>query len=207
MARSYFLTGDKRVGVLSWKERYYSLKLEASGAAERRAVSRSYIEGVMWVLEYYYRGVVSWVWYYPYHYAPMASELSNLPEFSDISFVRGSPFLPFQQLLGVLPTASAKLLPPVYRTLMMAKDSPLKAPLDLYPEDFPLDQEGKRQDWEAVILIPFMDEKTLLDAEKTLDKSQLTLDDLDRNKVGSVLTYWFDDDSSCLLYTSPSPRD
>ena len=207
VARSYFLTGDKRVGVLSWKERYYSLKLEASGAAERRAVSRSYIEGVMWVLEYYYRGVVSWVWYYPYHYAPMASELSNLPEFSDINFVRGSPFLPFQQLLGVLPTASAKLLPPVYRTLMMAEDSPLKAPLDLYPEDFPLDQEGKRQNWEAVILIPFMDEKTLLDAEKTLDKSQLTPDDLDRNKVGSVLTYWFDDDSRETSYCESTLPD
>ena len=207
VARGYFLSGDRNVGVRSWKERYYSLKLEASDEAERRSISRSYIEGVMWVLEYYYRGVVSWVWYYPHHYAPMASELTNLPEFSDITFVRGKPFLPFQQLLGVLPTASAKLLPPIYRKLMTTEDSPLKAPVDLYPTDFPLDQEGKRQDWEAVILIPFMNEKTLLDAERTIDTSQLSPDDLDRNKIGSVLTYWFDEDSRETSYCESTLPD
>jgi len=36
--------------------------------------------------------------------------------------------------------------------------------LDFYPQDFDQDLNGKRQDWEAVVKIPFIDEKRLLRA-------------------------------------------
>lgn len=38
---------------------------------------------------------------------------------------------------------------------MCDKDSPL---VDYYPEEFRTDLNGKQQDWEAVVLIPFIDE-------------------------------------------------
>lgn len=44
---------------------------------------------------------------------------------------------------------------------MYSVDSPI---LDFYPEDFEQDMNGKKQEWEAVVKIPFIDEKRLLQA-------------------------------------------
>lgn len=66
--------------VLHLQERYYKEKLEVPDASPQstRGVVGHYIKGLHWVLEYYYRGVASWDWFYPYHYAPMASDMRTL---------------------------------------------------------------------------------------------------------------------------------
>jgi 5'-3' exonuclease len=48
-----------------------------------------------------------------------------------VSFEHGRPFTPYQQLLGVLPSASANHLPAPYQRLMVEGASPIK---DFYPE-------------------------------------------------------------------------
>ena len=79
---------------------------------------RSYIEGLQWVLYYYYDGVASWGWFYPYHYAPMISDLKDLDRFSNLEFTLGKPFKAYEQLMGVLPSLSRKLLPAAYRVCL-----------------------------------------------------------------------------------------
>jgi 5'-3' exoribonuclease 1 len=39
--------------------------------------------------------------------------------------------------------------------------------IDFYPSDFVLDLNGKKQDWEAIVVIPFIDQTRLLDTMKS----------------------------------------
>jgi len=63
------------VKFLEWKDNYYKGKFEWSrdNDAELTKLCENYVQGLQWVLYYYYRGVVSWPWYYQYHYSPMIS--------------------------------------------------------------------------------------------------------------------------------------
>lgn len=54
--------------------------------------------------------------YYPYHYAPFLSDIRNVSGL-ELTFDLGKPFMPFQQLLAVLPSASRELLPDAYRVI------------------------------------------------------------------------------------------
>ena len=49
----------------------------------------------------------------------------------------------------------------VLQGLILNQTSPI---IDHYPEDLDSDLNGKQRDWEAVVLIPFIDEKRLLEA-------------------------------------------
>ena len=58
-----------------WKNKYYQEKFDwtLDNDEEMRKLAENYVQGLQWVLFYYYRGVASWPWYYGYHYSPMIS--------------------------------------------------------------------------------------------------------------------------------------
>ncbi|KAG2187846.1 hypothetical protein INT44_000596 [Umbelopsis vinacea] len=194
-----------------WKVNYYGPKMNIDYDTKEQMdqLVRSYIEGIQWVLYYYYNGVASWGWFYPYHYAPMISDLKDLDRFSNLEFALGKPFKAYEQLMGVLPSLSRKLLPAAYRDLMTDPTSPI---IDFYPTDFELDMNGKKQDWEAIVKIPFIDEERLLSAMKSREH-RLTKDEASMERIGQNHRIYYDanlentqdENGNGTLYPSPLP--
>ena len=185
----------------SYREFYYESKLGISPLAtlhseaqrSRRAIVRDFLEGLHWNLNYYHEGCCSWSWYFPHLYAPLSTDMVNLHEFygeecTDVKddsgfrkfkFEQTEPFPPLAQLLSVLPPQSAALLPPVLGELMIEPSSPLA---QYYPKDFESDPNGKRQPWEAVVKIPF------IDADKLLEVVNQILEEDEKAVTGELLT-------------------
>ena len=94
-----------------WKDRYYRQKFGVSedDVEFRHKVAQAYTEGLCWVLKYYYQGCVSWDWYYPYHYAPFASDFDTISQFNPDWSKPTKPFFPLEQLMSVFPAASRQI--------------------------------------------------------------------------------------------------
>jgi 5'-3' exoribonuclease 1 len=60
---------------LAWKNKYYQTKFGwgLENKEEMKKLAQNYVQGLQWVLFYYYRGIASWPWFFQYHYAPMIS--------------------------------------------------------------------------------------------------------------------------------------
>lgn len=171
----------------SYRDFYYETKLgwkpqdRSRTLFRRREHVREYMEGLHWVMNYYHNGCQSWNWFFPYLYSPLATDIVNVREFytnaddegfCSFEFEKGDPFPSLAQLLSVLPPQSAGLLPKPLAELMTHPSSPLT---EYYPPDFTSDPNGKRQSWEAVVQIPFIDADTLLDTvERILEKDQMS---------------------------------
>ena len=113
--------GDSiQFGESGWKNRYYRMKFPDVADKQRQQLikdmTEKFVEGLAWVMAYYYDGVASWTWYYPYHYAPFASDMLHIAHIRP-KFNQGEPFLPVNQLMAVLPAASRFCLPEVNQQL------------------------------------------------------------------------------------------
>ncbi|KAF7640190.1 5'-3' exoribonuclease [Meloidogyne graminicola] len=174
-------TDEIRLWEDGWKERYYRAKFNVEDIDHelRKNVVCAYMEGLSWVLLYYYQGCASWTWYFPYHYAPFASDFYLAGDYKPDFSKQTRPFKPLEQLMGVFPAASRAHIPESWHWLMTDEKSPI---IDFYPNDFEIDLNGKKYAWQGVALLPFVDEKRLLDA---LD---LVYDKLDEEEQARNIT-------------------
>ncbi|KAL7984642.1 hypothetical protein Chor_003212 [Crotalus horridus] len=176
-----------RLWEAGWKQRYYKNKfdVDVNDKKFRRKVVQSYVEGLCWVLRYYYQGCASWKWYYPFHYAPFASDFEGIADLVS-DFEKGTkPFKPLEQLMGVFPAASGNFLPLTWRKLMSDPDSSI---IDFYPEDFAIDLNGKKYAWQGVALLPFVDERRLRAALAQVYPN-LTSEEMRRNSLGGDVLF------------------
>jgi 5'-3' exoribonuclease 2 len=166
-----------------YEERYYQQKFGVApdDIAFRNRVAREYAEGLCWVLAYYMQGCPSWTWYFPHHYAPFAADFVGLEDMNPRElFEEGTPFHPYEQLMGVLPAASNHAIPEPFRVLM---EDPESSIYDFYPVDFPIDLNGKKFAWQGVAVLPFIDSNRLLEAMAT-KYPELSDDERRRNEFG-----------------------
>lgn len=174
-------TDTVRLWEEGYTDRYYEQKfhVDPKDTEFRKKVAHAYVEGLAWVLMYYFQGCPSWEWFYPYHYAPFAQDFVELDQVK-INFEKGRISKPYEQLMSVLPAASRHAIPEVFHDLMTNDNSEI---IDFYPEDFEVDLNGKKMAWQGVALLPFIDMPRLLTA---MDKKYLLMnpEDLARNEMG-----------------------
>lgn len=167
---SYYVKDVNEAKAFYYKEKVGIDLQTEDGRKEHKNMFSKYLEGLQWVLYYYYRGVRSWRWFYPYHYAPMISDFEKIKEYLDYDldkvFKPAGPYSPFQSLLFILPRKSRNLIPRCYWSVY--DEFP-----EFYPEKFGIDFNGKKMEWETIVLIPFMPEKPILEFEERMRKESL----------------------------------
>ena len=131
-----------------------------------------YLQALRWCAHYYYQGCADWRFFFPYHYAPFASDAARqISGWQPESWSDASPLPPLTQLISVLPPLSAHLLPPPYASLVTDEASPA---CHLFPTKVELDFRGKKHEWQAVVLLPFIpiDELCAAVAPLPLDEAE-----------------------------------
>lgn len=188
----------------SYKKAYYSTRVNCTNIDK---ICYEYIKGLQWVILYYCDEIPSWVWFYPFHYAPFLADLAE-STYSTFEYSVTEPLDSFEQLLAVLPPQSAYLLPPVLTNLMLSQSSPL---VQFYPEEFEIDMCGKRTDWEGIAILPIIDLFALRHTYRNLfdkiDRSDFKLNEREktirivRNPYSNKWKSMFGDIRECFIET------
>lgn len=177
------MDSNKTFHIKKYRKLYYKSNFPEY---EKEKICKNYLEGMVWILNYYNLGVPDWNWKYNYQYAPFSYNISKYImdfEFANYKEPKGKPTEPFVQLLAVLPPISRNLLPKLLDDVLVS---------DAYkkncPDKFNIDYNGKRQKWEGIPILPFANYDQIKETLRV--KCKLILEsDLKRNNFGSSFIY------------------
>lgn len=183
-------TEEKIINFTGYRKDYYKKKLniEIKHVGEIENVCFEYFKGLTFVLRYYLHEIPDWLWVYPLHYAPLFVDMARFSNCLErITFTKNKPLNQFEQLLCIMPPESYKLLPTSYQKLMIDPKSPLSS---IYPSSFIIDVEGKQDDWQGTVLLPFVDPNMI---QRVTKKIALSETDSKRNTIGKNIKYYYDE--------------
>ena len=154
------VSGGVKSKIKKYKETYIDNKFKFYSNELIENVSHSYIKSLLWVYQYYYNGIPSWNWFYPFHYAPFFSSLyQHIDTFAYPIFdINEKPNSPFEQLLSILPPWSSHALPSCLGALMEDISSDI---IDLYPSKIFHDDNDQKFTYMGINLAPFSDSKRI----------------------------------------------
>jgi len=191
--------GDK-IEFDAYREEYYMKKFNLEHLKDRKSelnqeikkICRKYIEGMIYVLRYYFKGIPTFDWCYEYHYAPffqdllktsieMSKEEEGYPYYR-IEFNPRKPLNLYESLMSVLPPSNYYLLPKNIEEQI--KDKIL---LDAdFIEEFESDMDGKYQEYEAISLVPFVSYDKI---KKIFEGVSYTEEQENKIKIGCVYEF------------------
>ena len=173
-----------------WKDEYYRyfLNVDTTNKEEylkvRIELVTNYLESLMFNLNYYFYGVPSWKWHYEYRISPLISDIhyvldKNIVDVNKITFEKGNPYTPFQQLMLILPPQMSDLLPSSLRPIMT--DDKLLC-TQFYPIEFKLDVVNGIKAMYSEAILPEIDEELLIETVKKYEE-KLNVEEKKRNTI------------------------
>jgi 5'-3' exonuclease len=145
-----------------WAQQYYKYLFNNIDSHSINKYALAYVEGLVWVYNYYFHRSYDRFWYYKYHVAPLSTDIFNILSTCDIkaltetlrkdkhSFQLTSDI----QLLCVLPPQSKSLLSAQHHHLMVEPSSGLAS---YYPTGFEMCTFMKDFMWECTPILPDID--------------------------------------------------
>lgn len=159
------LSGDFTRKDISWATLYYQ---ELLGCTDAKPVCEKYLDGLIWVMNYYFNRKYDSFWYYKYQQAPLCVDIyktilsalsTNTSFYEQRRHALMENSLPLQitpklQLLLVIPVQSSNILPEPSRRIMTDIEYGC---VHYYPEEYELCTFMKRFLWECTPILPDID--------------------------------------------------